>query len=701
GRLIRDLERIWDVPSSELRQQVVSQLGHDSPLVRAAACRTLGRIGDETALSGLAKCLGDETKVVRRAAAEALRRIGNRSSGSHRAGETQVQLRIVAELTQALTSADDRTRRGATRLFAAHFRELSQETALLDPLLQLCGDRDPVVAMQAIKALWKWWYWRADPGVRNRIEDRLIGALAEPRHPWVRRNLIEALYIIGDDNIRYLYQNWVPSLATIESRRRATAGQHETVNRLGAKYVTVLESGTVLQREGVLRAMSEFFERPVLGGRIGNDLEPMLFYDDMVPRIAAALVSQLADPDPEIRRLALEALVTVRGDRSADLARSVARRLGESDDAVRTWAITMTKEFPLKINRGQSDPATIALVDELMTQSGSEAQAAALAIIGRLGPVTGIDPSSDPAAKVRTRLNATDAIVRAAAYNALRSFPTLWAEPLVHRAIESGLGDSDPQVRSAAVRLALEPKAKIAESALRKALDDPAPAVRIALLERIASEAALTEDLRLLAVVSNSLVDENGGVCERALQLIQSKPALAANAAIENGLRELSQSPRTAERQREIAKALLATRGRSSSGAGDAGERLDLTYFKAKILPIFNRIGEDGQNCMGCHRSHTILKMVPPGKDGEWTPETARDNFRAALRVINLARPADSVILGKPTWEAAEEAEAQNDPTKKAHAGGVRFEKNSREYQTLLDWINGARLPGGSNSAIR
>jgi hypothetical protein len=93
--------------------------------------------------------------------------------------------------------------------------------------------------------------------------------------------------------------------------------------------------------------------------------------------------------------------------------------------------------------------------------------------------------------------------------------------------------------------------------------------------------------------------------------------------------------------------------------------------------------------------------MVPPGKDGEWTPETARDNFRAALRVINLARPADSVILGKPTWEAAEEAEAQNDPTKKAHAGGVRFEKNSREYQTLLDWINGARLPVGNNSAIR
>ena len=68
---------------------------------------------------------------------------------------------------------------------------------------------------------------------------------------------------------------------------------------------------------------------------------------------------------------------------------------------------------------------------------------------------------------------------------------------------------------------------------------------------------------------------------------------------------------------------------------------------------------------------------------------------------MNLAQPAESLLLGKPTWEAAEEAEAQNDPTKQAHAGGVRFEKNSREYQTLLDWINGARQPGGSKSRAR
>jgi HEAT repeat protein len=702
GMLIRDLERIWDVPAADLGRTLIAQLGHEAPLVRLAACRALGRVGDESAISGLVQCLGDESKVVRRGAAEALRLMGNRFNGSHPPGATPAQVQLLGKLSQALRSPDDRTRRGATRVFAAHFRELSHETSLVAPLLERCGDSDPVVAMQAIKGLWRWWYWRADPAIRTTIEDALIAGLAQPRHPWVRRNLIEALYIIGDDNIRYLYQNWVPSLAKAESRRLATEGQHSTVNRLGEKYELALERGNRLQREGVLSAMSEFFERPVLGGRIGNDLEPMLFYGDMVPKVAAALTAQLTDYDPTIRRLALEALVTIRGNPSAELARAVARRLGDSDDSVRTWATTMVKEFPFKISAGKSDPATLALIDELSAQPGPEAQAAALSLIGRLGPLAGLEPKDDPTIKIRPRLKAENPTVRAAALNAVRSFPSLWTEQPVHEAIEQCLGDSDPQARCAAVRLALEPKAKVAESALRKALDDPEPAARIALLDRIAAESGLKKDLRLLGVISNSLVDDDhGGVCEKALQLIQSQPVLVANAAIENGLRELVQSAKTADRQREIARALLATRGRSSSGAGDAGERLDIAFFKARVLPIFNHLGEDGQNCMGCHRSHTILKMVPPGKDGEWTIQAVRDNYRAALRVVNLAQPTDSLLLGKPTWEAAEEAEAQNDTTKRAHAGGMRFEKNSREYQTLLDWINGARLPSGSKSAAR
>ena len=301
-------------------KQVVEQLGHPSLLVRYAACRTLSRVGsDSPTIDGLVRCLGDESKVVRRAAAEALRSIGNRLNASSAPGETETQRLLVDRLHSSLRSADDRTRRGATRIFAAHFRELSQELTLADALLERLDDPDPIVAMQAIMGLWRWWYWRAEPSLRNRIEDRLIAALAAPRHPWVRRNLVEALYIIGDENIRYLDNNWIPSLAGAEDRRRAAAGQHDTVNRLGTKYVGALESGNSLQREGVLRAMSEFFERPVLGGRIGNDLEPMLFHEPVTKPVEVAAIDRMSDPDPTIRRARHSggAMVTIRGDRSA------------------------------------------------------------------------------------------------------------------------------------------------------------------------------------------------------------------------------------------------------------------------------------------------------------------------------------------------------------------------------------------------
>ena len=186
--------------------------------------------------------------------------------------------------------------------------------------------------MQAIKGLWRWWYWRADPAVRNRIEDPLIAGLAEPRHPWVRRNLVEALYIIGDDNIRYLYQNWVPSLATAESRRRATDGQHETVNRLGAKYVAVLETRQPSPARGRPERDGGILRTPRTGGpdRQRPRADAFLRRHGLA-RSPRRLIKQLADPDPTIRRLALEALVTVRGDQSGGAGPGGPRRLGDPD----------------------------------------------------------------------------------------------------------------------------------------------------------------------------------------------------------------------------------------------------------------------------------------------------------------------------------------------------------------------------------
>jgi hypothetical protein len=686
GTLIQDLERVWDPPPPALLQSILAQLDHALPQVRLAACSTLARVGGETSIDPLVTRLADESKAVRRAAAEALRSIGNRLNADHAPGATAAQKHLVAALTEALRSPDDRMRRGATRAFAAHFRELSQELSLADALRERLDDPDPVVAMQAIKGLWRIWYWRPDRELRNGIEDALIARLAQPRHPWVRRNLIEALYIIGDENIRYLYNNWVPSLASKERQDRATAAQHATVNRLGEKYVAVLARGNLLQREGVLRAMSEFFERPVLGGRIGNDLEPMLFYDDALPRVTAALAGQLSDASPTIRRLALQALVTLRGSHDPSLERAVLARQGDDDRSVRDWAATMAGQFPLELLSGKPDPALQAVVDGLLASELPRARAAALDVIGRWGPVTG----SDRSAALRLALSDDEPEARAAAWRALGSFPALLADAAIKKTLEGALADADPESRVAGLRLALDGPGLVPDRALRKALEDESPGHRLALLALIEKRKQASSDLRLVGVVSNALVDDNTGVREKALQVIQARPELVANPAVDESLRELSRSPNA--RQKEIAQTLLRTRGRSSAGGG-ALDTLDIAYFEARVLPIFNALGDDGQNCMGCHRSHTILKMVQPDREGRWSAEAVRANFRATLRVVNLADPPASLLLGKPTWEAAEEAEAQKDPTRKAHTGGVRFEtKTSQEYQTILDWINGARL---------
>jgi hypothetical protein len=446
--------------------------------------------------------------------------------------------------------------------------------------------------------------------------------------------------------------------------------------------------------------MSEFFERPVLGGRIGNDLEPMVFHDAVTKKVEAALIDRMSDPEPTIRRLALQALVTIRGDRSPELSRSVLRQMSDVDESVRTWATTMSREFPVRVTSGKPDAATLALVDELLASPSASARAAGLDLLGRIGPAPGADGRDSLAPRLTPSLGDRDALVRSAALERLRSFPVVWSEAAVRSAVAKALSDSDARVRASAILAALEPRARVSESALRRALDESPSQARILLLERIAAEAWLRSDLRMLGVVSGAMLVPDGGVREKALQLIQKRGELIANAAVEGALRELARDDSAGQRNREVARSLLASRGRSSGGAGTE-DRLDLAYFQARILPIFNRIDEDGQNCMGCHRSHTILRLVAPDKNGEWSAESVRANYRSVLRVVNLASPSASLLLGKPTWEAAEEAEAQNDPTRKAHAGGVRFEVGSREYQTLLDWLNGARLSGGDKGAAR
>jgi hypothetical protein len=100
--------------------------------------------------------------------------------------------------------------------------------------------------------------------------------------------------------------------------------------------------------------------------------------------------------------------------------------------------------------------------------------------------------------------------------------------------------------------------------------------------------------------------------------------------------------------------------------------RPDETFFRAYVEPILSKRGRDGYACVHCHATHTIF-------DG---------TYAKAVNVVDLKDPENSLILRKPTSSA--ESEGVLGSQTLPHGGGVRWEKNSPEYQTILRWIQGA-----------
>ena len=151
--------------------------------------------------------------------------------------------------------------------------------------------------------------------------------MAEPQHPWVEQNLREGVYNLADENIRYLYNNWVPLLGTSEDRERAIRGRLAVEARLAAKFSRVLEEGCDRQRRLLLAGLTQYPLRradiydpnadhsrvaPPIYNRIGNDIEQSVFFGSDNDRFARALLPLFDSSDPEIRRLAGRASLLCR-----------------------------------------------------------------------------------------------------------------------------------------------------------------------------------------------------------------------------------------------------------------------------------------------------------------------------------------------------------------------------------------------------
>ena len=321
--VLQQLDEIWDPVTDRLRAQIRRATASRDALIRQAAAEALGRLGRQDA--ALLTLLGDPSKIVQRTAAWAVRQSYSRHAETPSAG-----------LAAALASKDDRTRWGATRVFAQHFAAIAKRPEFGAALAKRVADPAASVRMQAVKGLWQFWFWTADAATRELIEDTVLAAIGQPQPAWVASNLNDAVYNLADENIRYLYNNWVALLPSAEDRDRAVRGRLTVESRLATKFAAVLETAPPPQKKRLLQALTEFSLRrgdiydpegdvtqpgPPVYNRIGNDIEQIAFFGESGARIARALAPLLDAPDAEMRRLAAAAALLVRDARFGDVNR--------------------------------------------------------------------------------------------------------------------------------------------------------------------------------------------------------------------------------------------------------------------------------------------------------------------------------------------------------------------------------------------
>ncbi|MBS1828305.1 MAG: DUF1549 domain-containing protein [Acidobacteria bacterium] len=96
-----------------------------------------------------------------------------------------------------------------------------------------------------------------------------------------------------------------------------------------------------------------------------------------------------------------------------------------------------------------------------------------------------------------------------------------------------------------------------------------------------------------------------------------------------------------------------------------------LTFLK-DVMPVINKAGCTSGPCHGAAKGKNGFKLSLRGYDPEFDYEALL--YDLSGRRFNRADPARSLMLAKPTMEVP-------------HGGGLRFEKDSRYYKIILEWL--------------
>jgi HEAT repeat protein len=466
--------------------------------------------------------------------------------------------------------------------------------------------------------------------------------------------------------------------------------------------------------------------------RIGNDSDLIHFFKSSGTDLEDALLSCLkgADVPMKIEVLKAGSTLSEAGDARFTLAALDLAEDPSADvrDTVR-YVYEDGRRGILKLDSaGAPDPKLVQKVIEILQHGNRDSQAIVLPLLGALPGDSAWTHETDVENALRTMLKAQP---RPANYGqalfAASSFPALMHEPALQEQALAALNSSDSEVRRAGIEIAFE-----------HFLDDPvvAPALKAAFLNlnpaalRIfMEEAANPEFLKKRLGVAGGAVSQDQDYLNRNAGMKKLKIPLEyplvvdtvmegllnldanVNAAALDTLRNVKGVEKRPEFRAAMEKLdrssnprlkLIAASVLEGKDLNEAlkdvqpGSVLDFRFFVSKVEPILAARGPDGLACVFCHASHVIFKLQPPNAQGVFSDQDSEENYKYAMHVVDIANPTNSLILIKPTRPTDSAGDVGNYLA--THNGGQRWQANekSQQYQTILEWIRGARLGAAS-----
>lgn len=468
--------------------------------------------------------------------------------------------------------------------------------------------------------------------------------------------------------------------------------------------------------------------------RIGNDSDLIHFFRSSGPELEEALLACLKGADDTMKMEVLKAGSTLS---EAGDARFTLAALDLSEDANADVRQTVRYVYEggqrgvLNLNSPTApDPKLVDKVVEILQHGNSDSQAVVLPLLAALPEESPWQHEATVEGALRSMLGASP---RPKNYgqvlDAASSFTALMREPELEKQVLAGLNSPDTDTSRAAVRICFEhflkdPNAAATVKTAFANLNDSALQVfmeeagnpqflkrRLGVsggavsqdqdyLNRHAAVLKIKEPLEYPIVVDTivaALLDSDANVSAAALDTLRKVKGVEKRDDFRMAMNKLENS--TNPRLQLIATNVLKGKDLTESLKDvQPGSVLDFQYFVSKIEPILATPGRDGKACVFCHASHVIFKLEPPNVDGVFSDQDSEQNYKYAMRVVNIAEPEKSLILIKPT-RPSDSAGNVGDYLA-THNGGQRWHGNesSEQYRTILEWIRGGRLQASNQS---